>query len=95
MAKILTLDDVKGLIKDGVVEVEAGTKFTPLAQDYISENGLEVREKTKGRTPVFYGSYSSTSPPKVDKNPPLDENALALVVEEVVKRLKERGYNFG
>ncbi len=94
MVKILTMDEVCKQALDGVVEVEKGTKFTPLAQDYISENQLEVREVPKKTTvtPTRSASSYPYSPPKAQgDNSPLDEARLAEVVQEVIRRLKERG----
>lgn len=94
MVKILTMDEVRKHAKDGVIEVEKGTKFTPLAQDYISENQLEVREVPQKTTVTHTRSapsYPYSSPKAIGDNSPLDEARLAEVVQEVIRRLKERG----
>jgi len=94
MVKILTMDEVRKQAKDGVIEVEKGTKFTPMAQDYISENQLEVREVPKKTTvaPTRSAPSYPNSPPKAQvDNSPLDEARLGEVVQEGIRRLKERG----
>lgn len=94
MVRVLTVEEVRQLAKDGVVEVEKGSRFTPLAWDYIHEKALEVREMPIKRPaepsrirPV--AAYSTLQ--GITDNQALSPEKIDEVVEEVLRRLSERG----
>jgi len=104
MVRILTVEDVRRLAKDGVVEVEKGSRFTPLAWDYIHEKALEVREMPIKSPPNRSSSERSSAEPgrnrpiaacstlqEITNNQALSTEKINEVVEEVLRRLSERG----
>jgi ethanolamine utilization cobalamin adenosyltransferase len=94
MVRVLTVEDVRQLAKDGVVEVEKGSRFTPLAWDYIHEKALEVREMpikrlielSRNRPIVACSTLQG-----ITNNQALSPEKINEVVEEVLRRLSERG----
>jgi len=99
MVRVLTVEDVRRRAKDGVVEVEKGSRFTPLAWDYIHEKALEVREIPIKSPPNRSSSERSRGRPITDcsrlpdttNNRALSAEKINEVVEEVLRRLSERG----
>jgi ribosomal protein L19E len=94
MAKVWTLEEVRQLAKDGAIEVAEGSRFSPLAWDYIHEKKLEVRE-TSRRSQMETGgarpSPISATPSRLGQRQALSPEQVNEVVEEVLKRLSERG----
>jgi ethanolamine utilization cobalamin adenosyltransferase len=99
MVRVLTVEEVRRLAKDGVVEVEKGSRFTPLAWDYIHEKALEVREMPIKSPPNRSSSEPSRNRPTaacstlqdITNNQALSAEKINEVVEEVLRRLSERG----
>jgi len=94
MVRILTVEEVRRLARDGVVEVEKGSRFTPLAWDYIHEKALEVREMPI-KSPVEASRNRSIAAcstlQNITNNQALSPEKINEVVEEVLRRLSERG----